>query len=197
MVNHFLSYSSKFCTVRPIWFCSNFTSMWSKYLSNNYVFPQCAELAGALRGRRHFSPCRRNGLFPFYLGATLHIQVTIIMVRCVFCHLGDFLSNWVAWPLCLSLNYSLDLSCSFLPCIFSVILQFAFKLCGYGGSIFPTHHTLMFPGHHFTLSSILKVFTLLIDDYSRKHIFIVFKNIVPICNNLRDIYLTGWSFKGL
>ena len=45
--------------------------------------------------------------------------------------------------------------------------QFAFKLCGYGGSIFPTHHSLMFPGHHFTLSSILRVFTLLIEDYSR------------------------------
>ena len=102
----------------------------------NYIFPQCAELAGALRGRRHFSPCRRNGLSPFiWGGAALHIQVTIIMVRCVFCHLGDFLSNWVAWSLCPSLNYSLDLLCSLLPCIFSVILQFAFNY-GYGGSIF-------------------------------------------------------------
>ena len=134
---------------------------------------------GSASRKTTFFPCRRNGLFPFYLGATLHIQVTIIMVRCVFCHLGDFLSNWVAWPLCLSLNYSLDLLCSFLTCIFSVILQFAFKLCGYGGSIFPTHHSLMFPGHHFTLSSILKVFTLLNEDYSRKHIFIVFKKYSP------------------
>ena len=35
MVNHFLSKSSKFCIVWTIGFCSNFTSMWSKYLSNN------------------------------------------------------------------------------------------------------------------------------------------------------------------
>ena len=117
-----------------------------------------------------FPPVEEMVCFPFSGGgATLHIQVTIIMVRCMFCHLGDFLSNWVAWPLCLSLNYLLDLLCSFLPCIFSVILQFAFKLCGYGGSIFPTHHSLMFPCHHFTLSSILKVFTLLIEDSSFKN----------------------------
>ena len=31
-VNHFLTISSKFCTVRTIRFCSNFTSVWSKYL---------------------------------------------------------------------------------------------------------------------------------------------------------------------
>ena len=31
----FLSKSSKFCIVRTIRFCSNSTSMWSKYLSNN------------------------------------------------------------------------------------------------------------------------------------------------------------------
>ena len=35
MVNHFLSISSIFCIVRTIRFCSNFTSMWFKYLSNN------------------------------------------------------------------------------------------------------------------------------------------------------------------
>ena len=36
MVNHFLSKkSSKFCIVRTIRLCSNYTSMWSKYLSNN------------------------------------------------------------------------------------------------------------------------------------------------------------------
>ena len=35
MVNHFLSKSSKFCIVWTIRFCSNFTIMWSKYLSNN------------------------------------------------------------------------------------------------------------------------------------------------------------------
>ena len=27
--------TSKFCVVQTIWFCSNFTSMWSKYLSND------------------------------------------------------------------------------------------------------------------------------------------------------------------
>ena len=31
----FFSKSLKFCIVRIIQFCSNFTSMWSKYLSNN------------------------------------------------------------------------------------------------------------------------------------------------------------------
>ena len=35
MVNHILSKSSKFCIIQTIRFCSNFTSMWSKYLSNN------------------------------------------------------------------------------------------------------------------------------------------------------------------
>ena len=35
MVNQFLSKSSKFCIVRTIRIYSNFTSMWSKYLSNN------------------------------------------------------------------------------------------------------------------------------------------------------------------
>ena len=35
MVNHFLSKSSKFCIVRTIRFCSNFSSMWSKCLSTN------------------------------------------------------------------------------------------------------------------------------------------------------------------
>ena len=35
MVNHFLSKRSKFYIVRTIQFCSNFTNMWSKYLSNN------------------------------------------------------------------------------------------------------------------------------------------------------------------
>ena len=35
MVNHFLSKSLKFCLAWTIRFCSNFTSMWSKYLSNN------------------------------------------------------------------------------------------------------------------------------------------------------------------
>ena len=47
---------------------------------------------GALRGRRHFSPVEEI-VCPLLFGAALHIQVTIIMVRCVFCHLGDFLSN--------------------------------------------------------------------------------------------------------
>ena len=31
----FLSKNSKFCIFRTIRFCSNFTSMWSKYVSNN------------------------------------------------------------------------------------------------------------------------------------------------------------------
>ena len=35
IVDHFLSKSTKFCMVQTIRFCSNFTSMWSKYLSNN------------------------------------------------------------------------------------------------------------------------------------------------------------------
>ena len=35
MVNNFWSKSSKFCILWTIRFCSNFTSMWSKYLSNN------------------------------------------------------------------------------------------------------------------------------------------------------------------
>ena len=35
MVNHLFSKSSKFCIVRTVRFCSNFTSMWSKYLSNS------------------------------------------------------------------------------------------------------------------------------------------------------------------
>ena len=34
-LNIFLPKSSIFCTVRTIQFCSNYTSMWSKYLSNN------------------------------------------------------------------------------------------------------------------------------------------------------------------
>ena len=33
-LNIFLRKSSKFCIVRTIRFCSNFTSMWSKYLAN-------------------------------------------------------------------------------------------------------------------------------------------------------------------
>ena len=35
MINHFWWKSSKFCVVPTIRFCSNFTSMWSKCLSNN------------------------------------------------------------------------------------------------------------------------------------------------------------------
>ena len=150
---------------------------------------------GALRGRRHFSPVEM--VCPLLFGAALHIQVTIIMVRCVFCHMGDFLSNWVAWSLCLSMDYSLAYCALFCPA-FSVSYYNLLSSCVVMvGQFFPTHHSLMFPGHHFILSSILRVFTLLIEDYSRKHVFIVLKKIFPICNNLRGIYLTGSSFKGL
>ena len=37
IVNHFLSNTTKFCMVQTIRFCSNSTSMWSKYLSNNVL----------------------------------------------------------------------------------------------------------------------------------------------------------------
>ena len=73
---------------------------------NNYVFPQCAELTERFEEGDIFPPVEEM-VCPLLFGAALHIQVTIIMVRCVFCYLGDFLSNWVAWSLCLSLNYSL------------------------------------------------------------------------------------------
>ena len=47
MVYHFLLKSSKFCIFRTMRFCSNFTSMWSKYFSNNV--------------RRDFRPSVSNG----------------------------------------------------------------------------------------------------------------------------------------
>ena len=59
---------------------------------NNYVFPQCAELAERLEEGDIFPPVEEI-VCPLLFGAALHIQVTIIMVRCVFCHIGDFLSN--------------------------------------------------------------------------------------------------------
>ena len=35
MVNHFLTKSSQFCIFPTMRFCSNFTTLWSEYLSNN------------------------------------------------------------------------------------------------------------------------------------------------------------------
>ena len=81
-------------------------SAWFLLSGENYVFPQCAELAERLEEGDIFPPVEEI-VCPLLFGAALHIQVTIIMVRCVFCHLGDFLSNWVAWSLCLSMDYSL------------------------------------------------------------------------------------------
>ena len=52
----FLSKSSKFCTYWTIWIGSNFTSMWSKYISNNV--------------RRDFYLLRAHGLIIFIKNKT-------------------------------------------------------------------------------------------------------------------------------
>ena len=98
----------------------------------NYVFPQCAELAERLEEGDIFPPVEEI-VCPLLFGAALHIQVTIIMVRCVFCHLGDFLSNWVAWSLCLSMDYSLAycvLFCTAFPVSYYNLLSSCVVMVG-------------------------------------------------------------------
>ena len=63
-----------------------------RYVQEYYVFPQCVELAERFEEGDIFPPVEEM-VCPLLFGAALHIQVTITMVRCVFCHLGDFLSN--------------------------------------------------------------------------------------------------------
>ena len=102
-----------------------------KYIQN-YVFPQCAELAERLEEGDIFPPVEEI-VCPLLFGAALHIQVTIIMVRCVFCHLGDFLSNWVAWSLCLSMDYSLAycaLFCTAFPVSYYNLLSSCVVMVG-------------------------------------------------------------------
>ena len=102
------------------------------YYYRNYVFPQCAELAERLEEGDIFPPVEEI-VCPLLFGAALHIQVTIIMVRCVFCHLGDFLSNWVAWSLCLSMDYSLAycaLFCTAFPVSYYNLLSSCVVMVG-------------------------------------------------------------------
>ena len=101
-------------------------------IHGNYVFPQCAELAERLEEGDIFPPVEEI-VCPLLFGAALHIQVTIIMVRCVFCHLGDFLSNWVAWSLCLSMDYSLAycaLFCNAFPVSYYNLLSSCVVMVG-------------------------------------------------------------------
>ena len=127
-----MSISKYFCIYHVYLYNGEWMRMIDKGFPEIYVFPQCAELAERLEEGDIFPPVEEI-VCPLLFGAALHIQVTIIMVRCVFCHLGDFLSNWVAWSLCLSMDYSLAycaLFCTAFPVSYYNLLSSCVVMVG-------------------------------------------------------------------